>query len=301
MLDLEYFERTMITVVGLFAAGAVLTLVLGRFDLKRIMGGELGARYIGWLILTPLYLLALFTNVRVGAALVLIAMMFSIIEYSRAAQLHRSQRLFLHISAVLTLLVVIFEPGLFAGLPVLVLFILTAVPILSNAPEQLHGRVRLVLYGYMYVVWSLAHGVLMLRLPDGKGLLLVAIVGCALADIGAYVVGKQIGRTVIAPRINPNKAWEGVLGDLIGAAIAVALFHYIIPSYRLWTVAGLVVIIGVGSSWGDILSSMAKRTSGIKDWGDMLPGHGGLIDRLNSLIVVMPLIYYYLVLVLPTL
>jgi phosphatidate cytidylyltransferase len=299
-LDLQYFARTMYTVLGMFAAGAVLTLALGRFNLKRIMAGELGARYIGWLILTPLYLVALFTNVRVGAALVLIAMMFSIIEYSRAAQLHRSQRVFLHISAGLTLLVTIFEPMLFAALPVLVLFVLTAVPILGNAPERLHGRVRLMLYGYMYVIWSLAHGILMLRLPDGKGLILVAIAGCALADIGAYVVGKQIGRTVIAPNINPNKAWEGVLGDLIGAAIAVALFQYIIPFYNVWTLVGLVLLIGVGSSWGDILSSMAKRTSGIKDWGDILPGHGGLLDRLNSLIVVLPLVYYYLVLLLPS-
>lgn len=298
--DPETFRRTIYTVLGMFGAGAVLTLVLGRFDFQRIRNGELGARYIGWLILTPVYLLVLFTNTIIGVSLVLVALMLCNFEYSKAAQLHTGERLFLQVAAAVTLLIVLLKPTLFSATPVLVLFLLTLIPIMGNAPERLHGRVRLVLYGYMYVVWSLSHGLLMLQLPDGKGLLLVALVGCALADIGAYVVGKQIGRTVIAPSINPNKAYEGILGDLLGAAIAVALFRYIIPFYNLPSLVGLVLVIGIGSSWGDILSSMAKRTSGIKDWGTIVPGHGGLLDRLNSLIVVMPLLYYGIILFLPS-
>lgn len=295
----ELMMRTFATVGWLFAAGGVLTLVLGRFDLKRIAQGELGARYIGWLVLTPLYLLMLFSDVRVGAALLLIGIVLANFEYSRATGLLRSQRIFLHITAAVTVLIVLFKPPLFAMMPVLVFFSLTLLPILSNDLERLTGDVRIMAWGYLYVVWSLVHGVLMLQLPDGKGLLLVAIVGCALADIGAYVIGKQFGRTVIAPNINPRKAWEGIIGDLLGAAIAVAVFSYIIPFYNLPTQVGLVILIGIGSSWGDILSSLVKRRNDIKDWGTIVPGHGGVMDRLNSLIVVLPLIYYYMVLLLP--
>ncbi|MEL6528026.1 MAG: phosphatidate cytidylyltransferase, partial [Chloroflexota bacterium] len=118
-------------------------------------------------------------------------------------------------------------------------------------------------------------------------------------DIGAYVVGKAIGKTVIAPKINPRKAWEGIIGDLIGATIAVAVFSFAVPEYPLPLLIGLVFIIGIGSSWGDILSSTAKRNADIKDWGAIIPGHGGVIDRLNSLIIVLPLTYYYLVLFAP--
>ena len=299
MSESEIFWRTIQTVGGLFGAGAVLILLLARFNIPRILQGELGARYIGWLILTPIYLLVLFTNITIGVLMLLIGMILSSMEYSAAAQIGQSEKLFLYISSAITLLVVIYKPPLFAALPVIVLFVLTAIPILQNKPSRLHGRVRLVSWGYIYVIWTLAHGILMLEHPDGKGVLLVLIVGTALADIGAYVVGKAIGRTVIAPEINPRKAWEGILGDLIGAAIAVVVFSYIIPFYDLPTRVGMVFIIGIGSSWGDILSSMAKRSSGIKDWGSIVPGHGGVLDRLNSLIVVMPLMYYYLVLILP--
>jgi phosphatidate cytidylyltransferase len=297
--EAEILQRTLLTVSIMFGAGALLVLMLGRFNLKRIAGGELGARYIGWLVLTPIYLLALFTDIRVGAAMVLISMMLCNFEFSRATKLFSGQRVFLHITGAVTLLVVLFKPTLFAAMPVLVFFVLTLVPILANDLERLSGDVRVMAYGYMYIIWSLAHAVLMLDLPDGRGLLLVVIVGCALADIGAYVVGKQIGRTVIAPAINPRKAYEGILGDLLGAVIAVLLFRYIIPVYDWPTLLLLVVLIGVGSSWGDIISSMVKRRNDIKDWGSIVPGHGGVLDRLNSLIVVMPLVYYALVLVLP--
>ncbi len=299
MNEAEILQCTLLTVGIMFGAGALLVLVLGRFNLKRIAGGELGARYIGWLVLTPIYLLALFTDIRVGAAMVLIGMMLSNFEFSRATKLFTGQRVFLHITAAVTLLVVLFKPPLFAAMPVLVFFLLTLVPILANDLERLSGDVRVMAYGYMYIIWSLAHAVLVLDLPDGRGLLLVMIVGCALADIGAYVVGKQIGRTVIAPAINPRKAYEGILGDLLGAVIAVLVFRYIIPFYNWPTLLLLVVLIGVGSSWGDIISSMVKRRNDIKDWGSIVPGHGGVLDRLNSLIVVMPLVYYALVLVLP--
>lgn len=295
----DLLPRTLTILAVLFGSGAVLVLLLGRFNLKRIMQGELGARFIGWLILTPIYITALFTNIIAGLALVTIAMILCIIEYSRATKAQRSQQAFLYIFVAITLLVVLFRPRLFAALPALVMFLLTAQPILSNHPQSLLRAPKIISWGYMYTTWSLAHGLLMLGFSNDTGILIIIIVGCALADIGAYVVGKSIGKTVIAPNINPNKAWEGIIGDLIGAAMAVLVFRFAVPHYSLPVLIGLVMIIGFGSSWGDILSSMAKRNAEIKDWGAIIPGHGGVIDRLNSLIVVLPLTYYYLVLVAP--
>lgn len=299
MNDSEMTLRILQTVGGLFAAGALLTLVLARFNLSRILHGELGARYIGWLILTPVYMLVLFTETAIGICIVLLGMFASIIEYCHATHIDASSRIFLFVAAVVTVLTVLFKPLLFAALPVAVLFLLTAIPILQNNPSRLYGRVRLISWGYIYTIWTLAHAVLMFQQPDGKGILLIIIVGCALADIGAYVIGSAIGKTVIAPEINPRKAWEGMLGDLLGAAIAVSLFAYSIPFYSLSARIGLVLIIAIGSSWGDILSSMAKRMAEVKDWGNIIPGHGGILDRLNSLIVVLPLVYYYLILIQP--
>jgi phosphatidate cytidylyltransferase len=292
----DTLPQTLQTVALLFAAGAVLALILGKFNLPRILKGEHGARYLGWLLLTPIYLLAVFGPPLVGAVILLLLMVGALIEYRRASPLAPSDQWLLIASAVITLLVIIYVPVLFGPLPIIFLFALTLLPILANDWMVMHNRVHWISWGYIYAVWSLAHSALLWQLPEGKGALITLVVGCALADIGAYIVGKPLGRHRIAPQISPNKAWEGLLGDFIGATIAVFLFRFGLPSLSFPVLVGLVVIIALGSAWGDLLSSLAKRSAGIKDWGQIIPGHGGVLDRLNSLIVVMPLAYYYLLL-----
>lgn len=298
MTAAEGFQQTIQTLVLLFIAGAVLVLILGRFNLKRIMGGELGARYLGWLLLTPVYGAAVFASPVIGAAIMTGAILLMVLEYGRAVNFVDREMMYLGFLVVVSMIVVVWLPRLFAPLPVIVLFTLTAYPILTNTYEAVYDRVRSLSWAYIYVIWTMIHGVFVWLLPQGQGILVVIMVGCGLADIGAYVVGKQIGRRKIAPRISPNKAWEGILGDLIGASIAVVLFGFGLPEMPTWTIIGLVVVIGVGSVWGDLISSMAKRNLDIKDWGNLIPGHGGLLDRLNSLIVVMPVTYYYMIVVL---
>jgi phosphatidate cytidylyltransferase len=110
-----------------------------------------------------------------------------------------------------------------------------------------------------------------------------------------YTVGKLLGRHVISPNVNPRKAWEGLAGDLLGAGLAVALFGFALRPELGWGQrAALVLLIGLGSAWGDLVSSLVKRVAGAKDWGTLLPGHGGLLDRANSMVVVIPLVYYFL-------
>lgn len=292
------FQQTIQTLAILFTAGAVLVLLLGRFDLKRIMQGELGARYFGWLLLTPFYAAGVFASPIIGSVILTGAILLILLEYSRAAKFEDKEIVFQAFLVLVSMIVVLVLPKLFPPLPVIVIFILTAYPILTNTYEAVYDRVRSLSWAYIYVIWTMIHAVFVFRLPNGAGILVTIMVGCALADVGAYVVGKRIGKHKIAPRISPNKAWEGILGDLIGAGIAVALFSFGLPEMPIWAIIGLVILIGIGSVWGDLISSMAKRNVGIKDWGSLIPGHGGLLDRLNSLIVVMPLTYYYLIVVL---
>jgi phosphatidate cytidylyltransferase len=123
--------------------------------------------------------------------------------------------------------------------------------------------------------------------------------GVALSDVMQYTVGKLIGKHIISPEVNPRKAWEGLLGDFLGAGAAVALFNFALPAaFTVWIQVALAVIIGLGAAWGDLISSMVKRVAGAKDWGEIIPGHGGLLDRANSMVVVIPLAYYFTYLVL---
>ncbi|MCL7988588.1 phosphatidate cytidylyltransferase [Sphingobacterium sp. lm-10] len=116
-------------------------------------------------------------------------------------------------------------------------------------------------------------------------------------DTGAYLVGRSIGRTKLFERISPNKTWEGFLGGLafaIGVAALLSQFYPVLPLWQ-WMIMGL--IIGSFGTLGDLVESMLKRTLGVKDSGNILPGHGGLLDRFDGLLIAAPLVWIFLLLV----
>lgn len=142
----------------------------------------------------------------------------------------------------------------------------------------------------------------MLRLYDqgqGKDLIVYLLFLVWAADIGAYSVGKQWGRHKLIPLVSPGKTIEGALGGLIfSLLIALASYYYFQPSHGLrWFL--LAIIITLISMLGDLFISMLKRRSHVKDTGHLLPGHGGVLDRLDSLIAATPFFNYGLVFLAP--
>jgi phosphatidate cytidylyltransferase len=132
-------------------------------------------------------------------------------------------------------------------------------------------------------------------LDDGAGLLLAIAVEVALSDVSALCVGKALGRHKLAPRLSPNKTWEGVAGNVLGAYAAFALMSFALPELPLVTRALLPAVVAAAGVAGDLFESMLKRTYGVKDAGDWLPGFGGLLDRIDSLIFALPAAYVALV------
>jgi phosphatidate cytidylyltransferase len=114
----------------------------------------------------------------------------------------------------------------------------------------------------------------------------------AFSDVGAFCLGKAVGGPKLAPHLSPNKTWGGVLGNILGAGLALALVAFALPGLSLWQLCLLALAIGLGSVWGDLLESLLKRQRGVKDAGHLLPGFGGLLDRIDSLLLVAPLVYY---------
>jgi phosphatidate cytidylyltransferase len=124
------------------------------------------------------------------------------------------------------------------------------------------------------------------------GLVLVVGLGVALSDVGAFCLGKALAGPKLAPHLSPSKTWSGVLGNILGAILALELTAYALPDVQLWQRGLLALVIGLGSAWGDLLESLLKRQHGVKDAGKLLPGFGGLLDRIDSLLLVTPLVYY---------
>ena len=125
--------------------------------------------------------------------------------------------------------------------------------------------------------------------PNGPWLVLGVVVLVALADIGAFFTGRSFGRTKLAVKVSPGKTWEGLGGGLGAITLATLLFVWIAaPSGHWWAWLLLVLVVGLASVLGDLVESMVKRHRGVKDSGALLPGHGGVLDRIDSLTAALP-------------
>jgi phosphatidate cytidylyltransferase len=152
-----------------------------------------------------------------------------------------------------------------------------------------------VAVGFLVVPVLLVHGLALgVELgPPGIALFIALAVGCAGSDVGAFVVGRTFGRTPLAPKLSPNKTRAGVVGNVIGAAIGLATcLPALVPSFGVPFVVGLVPLVAAGSVWGDLLESAVKREAGVKDAGHLLPGFGGILDRIDSLLITVALAYW---------
>lgn len=115
-----------------------------------------------------------------------------------------------------------------------------------------------------------------------------------LNDTGAYLVGSAIGKHRLFERISPKKSWEGFWGGLFVALLSSQLFAYYIPELSWYNWLGLSAVVVLFATWGDLIESLLKRTLAIKDSGHIIPGHGGMLDRFDSILMAIPAMYIYL-------
>jgi phosphatidate cytidylyltransferase len=295
--DNPLFIPTIKIVVALFGFGLGVVVLFARKNLKAGLTGELGKRLASWAIIALVFLIAIFLGGIVGAALFLLVSFRLAYEYIRAIGVEKPYALYIYALVPITFCVAVFVPSLYFALPAGAILLLTLAPILTRRVDNLYQQLSFAGRGYIYLVWTMGHVILLQQLA-GDGLVILVGIGVALSDAMQFVVGKAIGKHIIAPEVNPRKAWEGLIGDLIGASVAVALFGFALPpQFGLLECIALALLIGLGSAWGDLISSLVKRAANTKDWGNLIPGHGGLLDRANSLVVAVPLAYYFAYLV----
>jgi phosphatidate cytidylyltransferase len=161
-------------------------------------------------------------------------------------------------------------------------------------------NVALTVLGVAYIPMLAGYALAVLKLPDGRGLAL-AIIGLTIAyDISAFGVGYFWGSRPLAPHVSPKKSWEGAIGaTLVVVAVAVGA---VAPSVEILDTVGrsvgLAVVVAIFAPLGDLAESLLKRDLGIKDMGGILPGHGGVLDRIDSVLFVAPAAFMFLRLIL---
>jgi phosphatidate cytidylyltransferase len=166
------------------------------------------------------------------------------------------------------------------------------------ADRRRHDVVRTIGTTVTFGLWVgflASYAVLLVGLESGPVLVLAVIGAAAISDIGAYAVGVSIGRHQLAPSVSPNKSWEGLVGGLVVAgAVGALVLPLFDAGFTPVTAAVLAVACGLASSIGDLAESMIKRDLGVKDLGGVLPGHGGVLDRVDGILVALPVGYYLL-------
>ena len=154
---------------------------------------------------------------------------------------------------------------------------------------------RVYCWCVLYLGFPLAAFVLVRDLELGREWFFLGLLSTFAVDTGAYATGKLIGRHKMAPKISPGKTWEGAAGGYFFGALAVVVLNELFETgVPLRTVAHLVVALPPAAMLGDLLESWMKRRMGVKDASGLLPGHGGFLDRLDSLVVVFPVLYLFL-------
>jgi len=294
-LFLPVLWRVMLLIVVGFAA----VVLSQRRSLEVWRRSTLFLRARTWFVIGPLFVLAVFIGGFVAFLLATFVVVQGCSEFVRIAGIGRRYAYLLILWGEAGLLVAALARDFFLFLPFGFFILLTLVPILSGQITDAHRQVADTLVGYVFVALPMAYIVLVKTVdPLGLRFLLIVTVSVALSDIAAYATGSALRGRKLVPRVDPTKTWGGVLGNLVGAAVGILWMWVAVPSE--WSVAAVVVlavVIAFGSVWADLTGSFIQRAFRTEVRSTVILGYGGVLSRVDSLLMAFPLSYYALILV----
>jgi len=188
--------------------------------------------------------------------------------------------------------------GFFVAVPAFVIALILLIPILRNRARGELQRISLAIVGFVYIGWMFGHLGFLANSRDAYGFICYIIFATGVTDVAAFTFGKIFGRHPLRSEISPNKTWEGALGAFCIAMILPWVLRFSFPFFGPWQLILTGLIVGIGGQLGDLSISVIKREIGTKDMATTIPGHGGILDRIDSLVYAAPLFmhmaaYYY--------
>ncbi len=259
--------------------------------------------YRSWLIMIPLVLVCVFLGRFTTIFFFTLLAIFAFKEYARATGLYRDW----YMTGVVYLgilgagvLSAIYDPyfgrpgwyGMFIVWPVYVITVILLIPIIRNQTQGQLQAIALALLGFIYIGWMFGHIAFLANSKNAYGYLFYLIFAVELNDVAAYTFGKSCGRHPLRSNISPKKTWEGSLGALAVSMVLPWLLWFSFPHFTVRDLILSGLIVGICGQLGDLSMSVIKRDLGIKDMGTLIGGHGGILDRIDSLIYVAPLFFH---------
>jgi phosphatidate cytidylyltransferase len=292
---------TYVAIVGglLIFAGAVLGILY-------LLGKNVAAparTYRGWLLMIPLVFGAIFLGREATIVGVALLAVIGFKEFARATGLYNDWWMTGVVYIALCMLAVVSlmpDPrleqfgwyGFFMALPVFVIAVILLIPILRNRTQGQLQNVSLAILGFIYFGWMFMHLGFFANTPYAYGYLLFLVFAVEINDIAAYTFGKMFGKRKLREEISPNKTMAGSVGAFAVSLVLPWLLWFSFPHFDPLHLVLTGIIVGVGGQLGDLVISYIKRDIGIKDMGTTIKGHGGILDRVDSMIFVAPIFFH---------
>ncbi len=270
----------------------------GKVSVK--LRGELMLRYYGWLLIIPVLIGPILLGAFWTISGIGLLSLFCYREYARATGLVREKWVsFLIVIGILLLTVTTLDHwyGLFMSLTSLTVTSIVAFAVLQDRPHGYIQRVALGVFGYLLFGVGLGHLAYLANDTHYRSLILLVLLAVEMNDVFAFCCGKTMGRRKLCPNTSPNKTIGGAVGALVLTTLLVTILgRFIFAGTTLESVPrliGLGALVSIAGQFGDLTLSSIKRDLGIKDMAATIPGHGGLLDRFDSIVLAAPVFFHY--------
>jgi phosphatidate cytidylyltransferase len=296
--------------MGLLVLGVLVIASVAVAALQRARPGkdfsELSARVRAWWIMAAVFFAAIVVSNRISLVFFALMSFWAMKEYvtllkTRPADHHALVLTFLAIP-IQYLWIALNPPwyGMFIiFIPVYMMLALPVRMVLSKEPKGFVESASQIQWGMMIFVFGLSHMAYLLTLPtigdsaaNGRTLVLFLVFVVEMSDVLQYIWGKTLGRHKIIPTVSPNKTWEGFVGGIASAMLLSLAIRFLTPFSIRETLIVSFLITVAGFCGGAVMSAV-KRDFGVKDFGSVIPGHGGMLDRVDSLCYAAPIFFHY--------
>ena len=278
-----------------------LGIILASFIMiKRKMRAEmktLWTKYLSWFVIAPALLIPLMLGRFWFITGILVLSFLCFREFTLAVGLWRD-RWFCNLGYttifVIFLAVYFDNYPLFTATPFFGALAVLCIPILRGEFENMIQKTSLTIEGFLYLGWFFAHIAYLANMQFGLSHALFLIFMVELNDVAAFTGGKLFGKHKLSLKISPNKTWEGTIFSIVTIILLTFVFRFALPEFASWQLLLIGLIISIGGTFGDLTISFIKRDLHIKDMGKLIPGHGGILDRFDSLIFVSPVFFHFI-------
>lgn len=260
-------------------------------------------RYLGAAILSPLIIVLFLGGIYLKVLVALLSLM-GIYEFYNVSRKKGINPLSI-VSYILTIvyyIMIINNSFSFEKLFLMILFalfIMLCIPVISDKYNFIDVAVTLM--GFFYVTMFFSFIALINDKPNGKYLIWIIFISAWLCDTSAYYVGKYFGKNKLCPRVSPKKTIEGSIGGLIGSTLFCGIYGVVVNSFGVqvpvYHFIFMGIVCGVFCQFGDLVASSIKRYVDVKDYSNLIPGHGGILDRFDSILFTSVIVYYYVTMI----